>query len=535
LKTADFPVNSPLNRERRLPAGQQDAGAPFSEEKQMTTKYATLLEKIYEIHDLSKAQALLSWDREVIMPQAGTTARIQQITTLSRLIHNLSTTAEMGDLIEAAAAELNGLPPDSNEACLMRYLRRDYDKTRKLTPDFIKRRSQVSGEARSAWVQARANNDFASYLPHLEKVIELCQELAELYGYEDEKYDALLDDYEHGLKTADVRTIFNAFKRDVLPMREAISERMMAIDDSLVHQPFAIDKQKEFARYIAAAVGYDFNRGHLGTVVHPFATSFSRDDARITTRWYPDFLNPSLFGTLHESGHAMYEQGTHQDLARTPLARGTSSGIHESQSRLIENIVGRSRGFWQRHFPPLQQLFPEQLHSHTAEEFYRAINKVQPSFIRVEADELTYNFHIILRFELEQAMLNGDLAAADLPTAWNDKMQELLGIVPPTESLGCLQDVHWTRPGFGYFPTYALGNLYAAQLYETAVTQNPTIAADMAQGETASLLYWLRENIHQHGRKFPPGELIRRATGQPLNHEPFIRYLTAKFSDLYSL
>jgi carboxypeptidase Taq len=441
----------------------------------------------------------------------------------------------MGELIEAAAAELNGAAADSDAIRLVTYLRRDYNKSRKLTPDFIKRRSQVSGEARPAWVKARANNDFASYLPHLEKVIELCQELAELYGYENEPYDGLLDDFEPGMKTADVRTIFNAFKRDVLPLREAISERITAVDDSLVHQSFAIDKQKELARYIATAVGYDFERGHLGTVVHPFATSFSRNDARITTRWYPDFLNPSLFGTLHESGHAMYEQGTHEDLERTPLARGASSGIHESQSRLIENIVGRSRGFWQRHFPKLQSLFPDQLGAHTAEEFYRAINKVQPSYIRVEADELTYNFHIILRFELEQAMLNGDLIAANLPAAWNDKMQELLGTVPPTDTLGCLQDVHWTRPGFGYFPTYALGNLYAAQFYETAVNHSPAIATGMAEGETHSLLEWLRENIHQHGHKFSPSELVQRVTGQPLGHEAFMRYTTTKFSDLYNL
>ena len=499
----------------------------------MSPNYAALLAKVQEVHDLTKAQALLSWDREVIMPKAGLTARIQQITTLNRLIHNMSTSDEMGEMIEAAAVELNGAEVDSNEVRLIHYLRRTYDKSRRLTADFVQRRSQVSGEARAAWIQARANNAFASYLPHLEKVIELCQELAEQYGYEDEPYDGLLDDFEHGMKTADVRTIFNNFKRDVLPLREAISERVTAVDDSLVHQSFDIDKQKAFARYIATAVGYDFERGHLGTVVHPFATSFSRNDARITTRWYPDFLNPSLFGTLHESGHAMYEQGTHKDLARTPFARGTSSGIHESQSRLIENIVGRSRGFWQRHFPKLQTLFPDQLNGHTAEGFYRAINKVQSSYIRVEADELSYNFHIILRFELEQAMLNGDLVAVDLPTAWNDKMQELLGVVPPTDTLGCLQDVHWTRPGFGYFPTYALGNLYAALFWETAVSQNPTIATEMAQGEVGSLLDWLRENIHQYGRKFPPSELVQRATGQPLTHEPFMRYITAKFSDLY--
>jgi carboxypeptidase Taq len=363
----------------------------------------------------------------------------------------------------------------------------------------------------------------------------MCKEMADYFGYEDEKYDALLDKYELGMKTAEVRAIFDAAKEALVPLREEVDARADQVDDSIVHQEFPIAKQKEFARYIAKAVGYDFSRGHLGTVVHPFATSFSRDDARITTRWYPDFLNPSLFGTLHESGHAMYEQGTHADLARTPLARGTSSGIHESQSRMIENIVGRSLGFWQRHYPRLQETFPAQLGNYDVHAFYRAINKVQPSFIRVEADEMTYNFHIMLRFELEQAMLEGDLVVADLPTAWNDKMNELLGVVPPTDTLGCLQDVHWTRPGFGYFPTYALGNLYAAQMYETAVTQNPQIGADMADGDPASLVGWLREEVHQHGRKYTPGELIVRATGKPLSHEPFVRYITQKFSALYGI
>ncbi|HEX6383153.1 MAG TPA: carboxypeptidase M32 [Anaerolineae bacterium] len=497
--------------------------------------YQALLEKAHEIHDLDKALALMSWDRETNMPRAGMATRIQQMTTLSRLIHTMSTSDEMGELIERAAAELDGVPYDSNEASLIRYLRRSYEDACKLPPEFVARVSEVSGQARDAWVQARANDDFASFQPWLEQVVELCQEMAELYGYEDEKYDALLDKYEHGMKTAEVRAIFNAVKEELVPLRQAISERSSTVDDSLLHQPFAIDKQKEFAIYIARAVGYDFDRGHLGTVVHPFATSFSRNDARITTRWYPDFLSPSLFGTLHESGHAMYEQGTLEALARTPLARGTSMGVHESQSRMIENIVGRSHGFWQAHYPRLQSLFPDQLGQHTAEDFYRAINKVQPSFIRVEADELTYNFHIILRFELEQAMLNGDLAVADLPAAWNDKMRELLGIVPPNNTLGCLQDVHWSRPGFGYFPTYALGNLYAAQFYETAVSQNPTIAEELAAGKSSALLAWLRDNIHQHGRKFTPGELVQRVTGKSLSQRPFMRYVTSKFSDIYEL
>jgi carboxypeptidase Taq len=337
------------------------------------------------------------------------------------------------------------------------------------------------------------------------------------------------------MKTAEVRETFAAVKKALVPLRQAIEERGSEVDDSMLHQPFEIDKQKQFARFIAPKVGYDFSRGHLGTVVHPFASSFSRDDCRITTRWNSDFLNPALFGTLHESGHAIYEQGTHPDLARTPLARGTSLGVHESQSRMMENMVGRSRGFWQAYYLPLQSTFPVQLSAYSAEDFYRAINKVQPSFIRVEADELTYNFHIILRFELEQALMTGDLAVKDLPTAWNDKMDELLGVAPPTNAEGCLQDVHWTRPMFGYFPTYALGNLYAAQFYETAVVQQPQIEAEMAQGRIDTLFVWLRENVHQHGKKFTPRELVQRVTGEPLSHEPFVRYVTAKFSDIYGL
>ncbi len=501
----------------------------------MTTKYEILLKKVYEINDLNKALSLLSWDKEVNMPPGGITGRVQQMTTLSRLIHQMTTSQEMGDLIEGTAAELNGADYDSNEASLIRELRRSYEDATKLPEEYVVRATEISGQAHGFWVKARASNEFAVFQPWLEQIIELCQEQAELYGYEDEKYDALLDKYEREMKTAEVRAIFDAVKAELVPLREAIEERGTAVDDTFLHQHYEINKQKQFARYIATTIGYDFSRGHLGTVVHPFATSFSRDDARITTRWNPDFLNPALFGTLHESGHAMYEQGTHPELARTPLARGTSLGIHESQSRMMENMVGRNRGFWQTHFPVLQAMFPEQLHQHSAEDFYRAINKTMPSFIRVEADELTYNFHIILRFELEQAMLNGDIAAKDLPGAWSEKIESLLGIVPPTDKVGCLQDVHWSKVYFGYFPTYALGNLYAAQLFETAVAQTPTITAELNQGKTTSLVAWMRQNVHQHGKKYTPRELILRATGQPLSHEPFMRYVTQKFSDIYGL
>ncbi|MEM7334198.1 MAG: carboxypeptidase M32 [Chloroflexota bacterium] len=501
----------------------------------MGTKFDQLLTLVYELHDIQKAEGVLAWDKETNMPKKGAPARIQQITTLRKLHHQKATSAEYGELISGAIEEMSEYGEDSNEKRLLDYLRQTYDNAKKLPESYVKRASQIGGAAQTAWAKARQENDFALFQPHLEKVIGLCQELANYYGYEDEKYDALLDKFELGMKTAEVRAIFDATKQATVPLRQAIEERGTAVNDALLHQPYDIDKQKAFAHYIATAVGYDFERGHIGTVVHPFATSFSRNDARITTRWYPNFINASLFGTLHESGHAMYEQGTHENLARTPLARGTSMGIHESQSRTIENIIGRSKGFWLAHYAKLQETFPEQLGHHTVDEFYRAINKVQASYIRVEADELTYNFHIMLRFELEQAMLNGDVKAADLPTVWNDKMQELLGIVPSTDTEGCLQDVHWTRPGFGYFPTYALGNLYSAQMYETAVSQNPTIEADMAQGKTESLVSWLGENIHQHGRKFPPSELVVRATGKPLSHEPFVRYVTKKFTEIYDL
>ncbi len=499
------------------------------------SSYEMLLVKVQEIDDLNKALAVMGWDRETNMPKAGAAARVQQMTTLNRFTHLLFTDDEMGRLIEDSAVELNGAAYESNEASLIRLLRQTYADARRLPAEFVARVSDVGGHAHQAWVHARAENDFVSFRPWLEQVVELGQEMAEYYGYEDEKYDALLDKYERGMKTAEVRAIFAALREELVPLREAIEAQGWQVDDSLLHQAFPVEKQQVFARYIAPQVGYDLARGHLGTVVHPFATSFSRDDSRITTRWYPDFLSPSLFGTLHESGHAIYEQGTHPALARTPLARGTSLGIHESQSRMMENLVGRSRGFWRRHYAELQSTFPEQLGESDAEDFYLAINKVQPSLIRVEADELTYNFHIILRFELEQGLMNGELVAKDLPEAWNAKMEELLGVVPPTDTDGCLQDVHWTRPSFGYFPTYALGNLYAAQFYEAAVAQNPRIGTELAEGGTDGLLAWLGENIHQHGRKFTPRELVMHVTGENLSYEAFMRYAWAKFGDIYRL
>jgi carboxypeptidase Taq len=501
----------------------------------MTTAYDRLLERVHELDDLGKAAALLSWDREVNMPPAGDAIRIQQMATLGRLIHERFTSDEMGVLIERAAEELDGADYDGIEASLIRHLDYSYDRARRLPAEFVTRSSLISGQAHTVWVKAREDDDFASFQPWLAQIIALAQEMAELIGYEDEPYDALLDRYERDMRTASVRETFRATREALTPLLQAITERGRPLDDALLRQPFDIAQQQAFARTIATAAGYDFARGHLGTAVHPFATSLSRNDARITTRWYPDLLNASLFGTLHESGHAIYEQGTHADLARTPLARGASMGIHESQSRLFENMIGRSRGFWEAHFPALQAHFPDQLGAVSLQAFYEAINVVRPSFIRVEADELTYVLHIVLRFELEQAMLHGELAAADVRDAWNERTWALLGLRPPTDREGVLQDIHWTRPSFGYFPTYALGNLYAAQFLEAATAQRPAVATDLAAGQTGELLDWLRVNIHAHGRKFLPSELVERATGRPLDHHAFVRYATTKFGEVYAL
>ena len=498
-------------------------------------KFAQFLEQVNEQHDLLKAADLMSWDREVVMPRGGGAERIQQIATLQRLVHQMATSDEFAESIEAASAEVADHDPDSFEARLVTFIKRKQSRDLALPTDFVQRRSILGGQARQAWVAARSDNDFTAFEPHLANTIELCQEMAEYYGYEDDKYDALLDLYEHGMKTSQVRSLFDSVKAATQPLLTAIVERGREVDDAMLHQPFPIAQQQEFARFIAAEVGYDFERGHLGTVVHPFATSFSRNDARITSRWYPEFLNPGLFGVLHESGHAMYEQGTSEAFSRTPLARGTSLGLHESQSRSIENLVGRSLGFWQKHFGRLQQTFPDQLNGYTVEQFWRAINKVQPSLIRVEADELTYNFHIIMRFELEQEMLSGELKSADLPDAWRNKIESLLGVVPPNDTLGCLQDVHWSRPSFGYFPTYALGNLYGAQFKEAMAEQDSGIAAELKAGDATRFVAWMRENVHQHGSKYTPSEIVTRATGKPLSHEPFVRYATEKFSAIYEL
>jgi len=501
----------------------------------MSKKYSQFLEKLHTIADVENAIAVLEWDRETYMPEKGNSGRTEQVSTLSSIAHELFTSNELGDLLAASEQEQANADYDSTQASMLRSVRRSYDETRRFSSAFVKRKSTITGAAGAAWAKSRQDNDFASFQPHLEAAVELAQESAEIFGYADEKYDALLDQHERGMKTADVRHIFAALKSETVPLVKAIAEKVAAVDDRMLKQDFPVEAQRTMCHYAAESVGYDFKRGHLGEVHHPFSTSFGRNDVRITTRFAPQFAVSSIFAVLHESGHAMYEQGIAEDLDRTPLGRGASSGIHESQSRLIENQVGRSLGYWQVHFPELTRHFPKQLTEVTAEQFYRAINKVQPSFIRVEADELTYNMHIMLRFELEQLLINGELRVADLPQAWRAKMQELLGVSPKTDTEGVLQDVHWSLAAFGYFPTYTLGNLYSAQFVAAAKKQDSLIETELESGKSTRLLAWLHHNVHRHGSKYDPAQLCERATGSTLMAQPFVDYVREKYGAIYSL
>lgn len=497
-------------------------------------EFGALVLRLNELDDIENAYGIMSWDREVNTPSRGVEMRVTQMVTLGSLLHRMATSDEMGRLLEDAERAIDSDAPSETHA-LLRVVRREFDHQRAIGEDLERRINEVSGRAHGVWVKARADDDFAAFRPWLERVVELGREIAEAVGYADEPYDALLDRFEEGATTEWVRQLLSSSRDALVPLRRAIDESGIMVDDSMLHREYPVAAQQDFARYIAHAVGYDLERGHIGTAVHPFATSFGRDDCRITSRWYPEYLNASLFGTLHECGHAMYEQGTDARYARTPLARGASSGIHESQSRMMENIVGRSLGYWNAHYPRLVETFPEALGDVSVDAFHRAINAVKPSLIRVEADELTYNLHIILRFELEQALIGGELAVADLPAAWNDGMRDLLGVVPETDTDGVLQDMHWTRPMFGYFPTYALGNLYAAQFFETALRDEKAIGEELDAGRTDALVSWLRENIHRHGRAKTPDEIILDATGAPLSHQAFTRYAIGKFAPVYGL
>lgn len=501
----------------------------------MTDKLQELKARLAEISDLSISAALLSWDQETYMPPGGAKARSNQLATLEKLAHELFISDEIGQLIEDLSGPAADLDPDSDDARLIRVTARDYDKARKLPTELVAALAKTTSTAVPVWARARRESDFTLFAPHLERIVELLLQKAEALGYQERLYDALLDEYEPGMKTAQVQATFDELKAEIVPLLQVITAKLDTVDDTVLRGDFEDGKQWDLGIEALKFIGFDFEKGRQDKSTHPFTTAFSPADVRLTTRIDRTFLGQSLFGTLHEGGHALYDQGISGDLERTPLCTGASLGIHESQSRMWENLVGRSRAFWRFLFPRLQAIFPDQLAAANAETLYRAVNKVRPSYIRVEADEVSYNLHIMLRFELENDILEGRVGIVDIPEAWNEKMKAYLGLVPPDDARGALQDIHWTWGLMGYFPTYSLGNLISAQLFAQARADLPHLEAHIEAGEFAPLLDWLRENIHRHGRKFTPAEIVERVTGRPLEGAPFVHYVKNKYGELYEL
>lgn len=500
----------------------------------MQPKLDQLKAVLAEVADLNYAAALLGWDQQTYMPPGGTQGRGYQLGTLQSIAHNRFTSAEVGRWLDELKPYAEQLDPDSDDARLVRVTRRLYEKQTKVPAELVVEFAQVTTTAHQVWQEARAENNFAKFRPYLEKIADLRRRYAELFAPYDHVYDPLLDDFEPGLKTADVRVIFDTLRSQQVALLQAIAAQPQ-VESAFLHQHYDEQKQWDFGVEVITRFGYDWKRGRQDKSAHPFTINFGIDDVRITTRILPNYVGSALFSTMHEAGHALYELGSDHSLARTPLAGGASLALHESQSRMWENLVGRSLPFWEYFYPRLQELFRAQLGDISLETFYKGINRVEPSLIRVEADEATYNLHIMLRLELELAMMEGTLEIKDLPEAWNARMEEYLGIVPPDDAQGVLQDVHWSGGMIGYFSTYALGNLVSAQLWECIYTDIPGLPDQIRRGEFASLLEWLREKIHRHGSKYEPQELVQRVTGSKIDPAAYIRYLQGKFGEIYGL
>ena len=498
----------------------------------MGGKLQELKEKLGIISDINAAAAVLSWDQETYMPPGSVAARAKQLSTLQRLSHDTFATEEMGNLIEAAKAELNGAGPDSDDAKMIEVVSRDYQRETKLPGSLVQEMAEASSSAKQAWKESYHNADFKAFQPYLERNVELKVKQAEALGYTDHIYDPLLDQFEPGMSTAHVSQIFEDQKPKLISLVKQIAEREAPQDDFL-HKDYDEQTQIAFGESVIRDFGFDFERGRQDLAHHPFATAFAISDVRITTRVWKNYLPACLFGTLHECGHALYEQGVGENLERTILADGTSLGVHESQSRMYENLVGRSRGFWEHYYASLQSTFPAQLNNVDLDTFYKGINKVKPSMIRVEADEVTYNLHIMLRFELETELLAGKIKVSELPDLWNSKMEEYLGITPPNDREGVLQDIHWSMGAIGYFSTYALGNLMSTQFFAKAKEEIADLDEKIRSGQYLELREWLREKIHIHGRKFTANELLERVTGAPLQADSYLEYLHTKYGEIY--
>lgn len=494
--------------------------------------YGRFLGMVRELNTARAVEALLDWDQETLMPPRGAEDRAAQISLLAGIIHERLTSPELGEALERL--ERDGVADSFEAAVVVRELRREYERATRLPRELVRELARVCTLAKGVWAEARRESDFARFAPHLRRIMALKRESADCIGWTTEPYDALLDEFEPGARAAEIATLFQSVQADLLALLERIRGARRRPDLSVLERPYDAGALDRVVRAIAAALGYDFSAGRLDVSAHPFCTSFSPRDVRITTRYTEKLVSNPIFSVIHEVGHALYEQGFEPQHAYTPLAAAVSLGIHESQSRLWENLVGRSRPFWEHFYPQLCAALPH-LADVSLDDWHFAINDVRPSLIRVDADEVTYNLHILLRFDLERRLIRGELDVDDVPAAWNARMKELLGISPSTDAEGCLQDIHWSSGLVGYFPTYALGNLYAAQFFEAARRDLPDLERQFAAGRFLPLREWLREKIHRHGRSYRAAELVQRVTGRPLSKEPFVAHLTSKFEPLYGL
>ena len=501
------------------------------------TIYQELISHVRKSALLGSCGAVLGWDRETYMPSGGTEHRANQLSLLAGVAHEWSTLPRIGELLEQLDDSELRDSEDSDTAANIREIRRTYERSRKLPQRLVEEISRVTALAQHHWAQARTDREFNAFAPWLKQIIDLKREEAATVGYADggEPYDALLDEYEPGANSADVANVFAALRQELVPLLDAVKGASGQPDVSILSRQFPIARQAEFGRLAAAAIGFDFDKGRLDITTHPFCSGFGPGDCRLTTRYDERFFSSAFFGTLHESGHGIYEQGLPTEAFGTPLGNAVSLGIHESQSRMWENLVGRSKAFWDYFYPLAQNVFPEALGTTSLDDFHFAINAVTPSFIRVEADEVTYNLHIMLRFDLERDLIAGRLQAHDVPEAWNARFTSDFGITPGNDAEGCLQDVHWSAGLLGYFPTYALGNMYAAQFFEAAEGQLGDLREMFAKGEFHPLLQWLREHIHHHGQRFSASRLVEVVTGKPLSDQPLTRQLNERFRPLYGV
>jgi carboxypeptidase Taq len=498
--------------------------------------YASLITTVKEIALLASAASVLNWDEETHMPPKGAEHRANQSSLIARMTHEQFTSPKVGEMLSAVEqADVVVRDHDGDMAVNARELRRSYDRATKIPPKLVEEMTKTAVLAHQAWIEARKKSEFATFKPWLAKTLDLKRQEASCISPNGNAYDALLDEYEPGETVANLVRVFESLRDPLIDLVGRITSSGKRAPIEVFEKNYPAATQETVSRDAAKKIGFDFDAGRLDVSVHPFCSTFGPGDVRMTTRYDEKYFGDAFFGVLHETGHSLYEQGLPAEHWGTPLGEAISLGIHESQSRMWENLVGRSRSFWKHFFPKMQYAFPEQLAGVTPDQWHFAINDVRPSFIRTESDETTYNLHILLRFEMEQAMLRNDLSVDDVPGAWNERMKKYLGLTPPDDAKGCLQDVHWSHGSIGYFPTYTLGNLYAAQFFEQAKADLGDLDDQFARGEFAGLLYWLRDRIHQHGKRYLAPDLVRKVTGKPLSADPLLAHLRRNAAELYGV